>query len=182
MKFFSMVFMQLCEYLLSQNKRFSHSNSNFSIILTCAIVCFSSLQLFVFQMVPKLLNTIVFLQEKNPWIFCKERKKHLPRKMNLNGCKRVENIHLRKPIWLTCCYFLQQMSRRAIKEAIKLQCQIHCFDCINRRKCHLHKHKYTQRVETCCHFVCVSIGETLRYSHSIQTKWSFKVLSMVCDV
>lgn len=49
MKFFSMVFMQLCEYLISQNKRFSHSNSNFSIILTCAnlffkftIVCFSN--------------------------------------------------------------------------------------------------------------------------------------------
>lgn len=150
------------------------------------------MQLFVFQMDPKLINTYfyneivlqcssVFLQEKKPWIVCTE-KKHSPQKTNLNGSKRVENIHLRKPIWLTCCFFLQQMSRRAIKKAIKLQCQIQCFDCINRRKCHLHTHKCTQRVETCCHFVCVSIGETLRCSHSIQTKWSFEVLSMVCDV
>lgn len=95
MNFFSMVLMQLCEYLISQNKSFSHSNSNFSIILTCAnlffkftIVCFSNGSEII-------KHNCIFTREK-PLNFLQRKKKTFATKNELKWIQESRKYSFKK--------------------------------------------------------------------------------------
>lgn len=102
-----MFFLQMCEYLISQNKRFSHSNSNFSIILTCAIVCFSN---------GSKINKHLFLQRNSFTMFiciftrektlnCLHRKKTFATKNELKWIQKSRKYSFKKTNLIDMLFF-----------------------------------------------------------------------------